>query len=150
MPSLVTRWAGTVARSGTVASVHALRIAQGRLAVLAHVTLRTDADLILVADALVGALFVTLGIGSFKFFFVWFRFGRFVSLRMVRFEHGVNHILWMCVLCVWLWMGVGCDGFGIHGDQITWSRLRFGRRLGKGVDRREIFENNFQPFGFDS
>lgn len=66
VPSLVTRWAGAVSRSGAVASVHALRIAQGRLTVLAHVPLRTDTDLVLVADALVGALFVTLRIGSLR------------------------------------------------------------------------------------
>lgn len=105
MPSLVTRRAGAVPRSGAVASVHALRIAQGRLAVLTHVALGADTDLVLIADALVGALFVTLWIGSFKLVFV-----QFVSLRLVRFEHGVNHI-------VFVWVGVDvfvCD----------WTRIR--------------------------
>lgn len=64
--SLVTWWTGAVPRCGAVASVHALRIAQGRLAVLAHVSLRAEADLVLIADALVGALFVTLWIGSLR------------------------------------------------------------------------------------
>lgn len=108
MPSLVTRWAGTVSRSGTVASVHALRIAQGRLTVLAHVTLRTDADLILVADALVGALFVTLGIGSFKFFFcvvsVWaIRVIKDGSIRAWRKPYFVD-VCFVCVVVDGCWL----------------------------------------------
>lgn len=66
VPSLVSEWAGTVAGGGTVASVHTLRVAKRRLAVLAHVTLGANADLVLVADAPIGALFVTLRVGSWR------------------------------------------------------------------------------------
>lgn len=64
VPSLVAQWTGAVSRGGTVASVHALRIAQCGLAVLAHVTLGAHADFVFVAGGLVCALFVALRIGS--------------------------------------------------------------------------------------
>lgn len=66
VPSLVSERAGTVPGGGTVAPVHTLRVAERRLAVLAHVPFGANADLVLVADAPVGALFVTLRVGSWR------------------------------------------------------------------------------------
>lgn len=55
----------TAAHAGrrAAAAVHALRVAQRGAAVLAHVALGTLADLVVVAPAAVGALFVALGVG---------------------------------------------------------------------------------------
>lgn len=63
---LVAERAGAGAGGGAVAPVHALRVAEGRLAVLAHVPLRALADLVLVANPLVGALLVALRIRSLR------------------------------------------------------------------------------------
>lgn len=62
--ALVAGRARALAGRRTVAAVHALRKAQTLLAMLAHETLRTLADFVRVADAVVGARFVALGIGS--------------------------------------------------------------------------------------
>lgn len=66
MPPLVARWTGAVAGRSAVPSVHALWIAECRLTVLSHVTLGTDTDFVLIADTLIGALFVTLRVGSLR------------------------------------------------------------------------------------
>lgn len=109
MPSLVTSWAGTVSWSGAIAPVHALWIAQCRLTILTHVAFGADTDLILIANALVGALFVTLRVRSFNVVFV-----QFVSLGLFRFEQDVNHSL-----CVFVCLDGVCDGFGIHDDHVV-------------------------------
>jgi len=64
MSSLETR--RTAAHSGrsATASVHALRVAEGRPTVLTHVTFWTLADFFMVAPSAVSALFIALRIGT--------------------------------------------------------------------------------------
>lgn len=102
--TLVAGRAGTCAWCGTVTAVHALWIAERRLAVLSHVTLRALADLVLVAYALVGALLVTLRIWAFgiglhgraapldKRGFFWWR--RFADLFGFQVFNQDEHTCW--------------------------------------------------------